>query len=142
MDLLEKAYVIFRLPALSRNQRKEIVKKKKFYFYDLGIRNTLILNYAPLHLRTDAGGLWENFCVSERLKFLRNKEQDFPLYFWRNYAKQEVDLIEQISFNTFNVFEFKVKEKKVKLPSSFQTDYFVNNFSMIHRKNWWNLLQS
>lgn len=139
LDLLEKAYIIFRLSALSRNQRKEITKKKKIYFYDLGIRNTLVQNYAPLDLRTDAGGIWENFCVAERVKFLMNHDIGSNLYFWRNYAGQEVDLVEEQN-GGFKAFEFKLKDKKVKLPKKFQDQYQVDSFVTLHRKNWWELL--
>jgi uncharacterized protein len=142
LDLLEKAYIIFRLPALSKNQRKEIVKKKKIFFYDLGIRNTLVQNYAPLHLRTDSGGIWENFCVAERMKFLLNQDNARNMYFWRNYDGQEIDLVEEKQANIFDAFEFKIKEKKVKLPQSFQENYELENFSVIHRKNWWELLEN
>ena len=139
LDLLEKAYVIFRLPALSKNSRKEIVKKKKIYFYDLGIRNTLIQNYNPLNLRIDIGGIWENFCIAERWKFLSNLDKDFKMYFWRNYAGQEINLIEEKE-SFFNALEFKFKEKKIKLPKKIQENYQIKNFSLIHRKNWWKLL--
>ena len=71
IDLLEKTFVLFRLPALNRNVRNEIKKGKKVYFYDCGIRNAIINNFKPINARTDVGALWENFLISDRVKYLR-----------------------------------------------------------------------
>ncbi len=68
IDLLEKSFIIFRLSGFSRNLRKEIRKQDKIYFYDLGIRNSIINNFSVLEDRTDKGQLWENFLISERIK--------------------------------------------------------------------------
>ena len=73
IDLLEKAYVVFKLPSLSRNVRNEIKRGKKIYFYDNGIRNAIIKNFAPLNLRQDLGALWENFLICERMKYNQRK---------------------------------------------------------------------
>ena len=76
IDLLEKCYIVFKLPALSRNVRNEIKKGKKIFFYDNGIRNAVLQNFAPLNLRSDAGALWENFFISERIKYNNNNFKD------------------------------------------------------------------
>ena len=68
IDLLEKCYIVFRLGAFNRNLRTELKKSKKVYFYDNGIRNAVIQNFAPLSMRNDVGALWENFFISERIK--------------------------------------------------------------------------
>ena len=83
IDLLEKTFVVFRLPALKRNVRNEIKKGKKVYFYDCGIRNAVINNLKPLSERTDTGALWENYLIAERLKYLRNRNIEADHYFWR-----------------------------------------------------------
>ena len=74
-DLLEQSFVLFRLPSLSRNARNEIKKGRKVYFYDNGIRNSILKNFSPLALRADTGALWENFLLAERMK--RNAYTDY-----------------------------------------------------------------
>ena len=70
LDLLEKVFVIFRVGGFSRNLRKEITRNARYYFYDNGVRNSLIQNFNSLNLRNDTGQLWENFLMVERLKAL------------------------------------------------------------------------
>jgi hypothetical protein len=111
IDLLEKAFVVFRLPALNRNVRNEIKKGKKVYFFDCGIRNAIINNFKSLQSRTDMGALWENFVVAERIKFLRYQAKDFKQYFWRTTQQQEIDLIEEVE-NEITAFEIKWNPKE------------------------------
>jgi hypothetical protein len=106
IDLLEKAFIIFKLQPLSRNLRKEISTNRKIYFYDNGIRNALIANFNPLNLRNDTGALWENFMISERIKFNHYERRFVNSYFWRTYDRQEIDLIEEHG-GRFEAFEFK-----------------------------------
>ena len=121
--LLERAYVIFHLPPFSRNLRKEIGKRRKIYFYDLGIRNALINNFNPMHLRLDAGALWENFCIVERIKANRNRGQYASSYFWRTYDGAEIDYLEDSGGRLFG-FECKWSEKKPwRTPSVFMQTY-------------------
>jgi predicted AAA+ superfamily ATPase len=123
IDLLGKAFVIFQLPAFSRNVRNEIKKGKKVYFYDCGIRNAIINNFKPLNTRTDVGALWENFVLVERMKFLRYGEMDATYYFWRTTQQQEIDLIEEKD-NSLSAFEFKWnKNAKVRFPRTFKENY-------------------
>ena len=82
IDLLEKCYIIFKLSGFSRNLRTELKKAKKFYFYDNGIRNAILQNFAPLSLRHDVGALWENFFISERLKANQYAGRYVNSYFW------------------------------------------------------------
>jgi predicted AAA+ superfamily ATPase len=124
IDLLTKAYVIFVLPALSRNIRKEIRKGKKIYFYDCGIRNAIINNFKPFRSRTDVGALWENYVISERMKFLYYRGIDATQYFWRTTQQQEVDLIEEHEGGDLKAFEFKWKEnKRFRFPKTFTENY-------------------
>jgi predicted AAA+ superfamily ATPase len=94
INLLEKAFVVFRLPAFSRNLRNELKKSYKIYFYDNGLRNAVINQFNPVTLRNDTGQLWENWFISERMKFLNNTEKHVSRFFWRTLAQQEVDYIE------------------------------------------------
>lgn len=93
IDILEKSFVIFRLPPYSGNKRKEISKLRKIYFYDLGIRNAVINNYNFLEDRNDVGALFENFVISEKIKFQNYHKIYEKNYFWRTYDGTEVDLV-------------------------------------------------
>ncbi|MDR1665927.1 MAG: ATP-binding protein [Puniceicoccales bacterium] len=122
IDLLEKCFVIFVLPAFSRNLRNEVgIKSKKIYFYDLGIRNAIINNFAPLALRTDVGALWENFCIMELIKKRRNSRLFTNHYFWRTYDKQEIDFIEEYNGKIYG-YELKYN-RKAKIPKIFTKTY-------------------
>lgn len=123
IDLLEKAFVVFQLPALSRNVRNEIRKGKKVYFHDCGIRNAIINDLRPLAARTDAGALWENFVIVERMKQLRYKEVDAKHYFWRTFQQQEIDLIEETA-DGLTAIECKWNEQaRVRFPQTFTENY-------------------
>ncbi len=135
VDLLEKAFIIYRLNALSRNVRNEIKRGKKFYFWDNGIRNAVIGNFLQWENRADRGALWENFIVSERLKYLAYREFYGTYYFWRTTQQQEIDYIEEKD-GKFSAFEFKVNpRKKARLPLTFSRAYPLNSFNVISPKN-------
>ncbi len=135
--LLEQSFVIFRVGSFSRNLRKELVKSNKYYFCDLGIRNSLIQNYNPLSVRTDVGALWENFCLLERMKWNAAHDTRPNLYFWRTYDQKEIDLVEE-SAGELRCFEFKWNEKaKTKVPKEFLTTYPNSSFQTITPGNYW-----
>ena len=137
INLLEKCFVVFRLSSFSRNMRNEIKKGKKIYFYDNGIRNALISNFAPLEMRQDAGALWENFMISERIKRNAYCNDYSQLFFWRTKQQQEIDLIEEKDGRLF-AYEFKWNsKKKSKLPTSFENNYSDIEFKVINRENYW-----
>jgi predicted AAA+ superfamily ATPase len=123
IDLLEKAYIIFRLNSYSRNQRNEIKNNRKIYFYDNGLRNMIINNLNPLELRTDKGALWENFLISERIKLQQYNQLYTNNYFWRTVQKQEIDFVEETN-GQLTAYEFKWNIKgKAKIPLSFINQY-------------------
>lgn len=135
VDLLEKAFVIFRLPAFSRNFRKELSSKIKIYFYDNGVRNALINDFRPLDFRTDKGALWENFLISERLKSNRYALRRVNSYFWRTHQKSEIDYIEEAD-GKLDVFEFNWNPKTgFKVPKPFSDNYAVRQTELISHKN-------
>lgn len=135
IDLLEKTYVVFRLPAFSRNVRNEIKKGKKIYFLDCGIRNAVINNFKSLAARTDAGALWENFIIAERLKLLRYNNIDSTQYFWRTTQQQEIDLIEEDG-EELSAYEFKWSgQKRIRFPQTFTENYQVSKTSIISPDN-------
>lgn len=126
ITLLEQAFVVFRIPALSRNVRNEIKKGKKFYFFDNGIRNAIIGNYALLQSRNDVGPLWENYLMSERMKLLWNAGVDAQRFFWRTTQQQEIDYIEERDGKMY-AFEFKWNDKaKPRFPRTFLNQYNVS----------------
>lgn len=139
LDLLEKAYVIFKLPAFSRNLRNELKKGKKYYFYDNGIRNVLISNFSIPDMRADKGALWENFLISERLKNNSYTKRYANTYFWRTHDRAEIDYIEEED-GMLNAFEFKWKEKKVNFAYSFRDAYPNHSTSVVHRANFENFV--
>lgn len=139
LDILEKAYIIFKLPALNRNLRNEIKKGKKYYFYDNGIRNVLISNFSTPEMRLDKGALWENFLMSERLKNNSYNCKYANTYFWRTHDKAEIDYIEE-SDGILNAYEFKWKEQKVRFAKSFLEGYPQNTTSVINRTNFENFV--
>ena len=134
IDLLEKAFVIFRLSAFSRNLRKEISKMDKIYFYDLGIRNVLIDNFQPLDLRADTGALWENFLIVERRKRNAYSDQFASTYFWRTYTGAELDYVEEQDGQLAG-YEFKLSSKTAKEPASWAATYPGASFQVINRTN-------
>lgn len=123
LDLLEKSFVIFRLSGFSRNLRSEINRKVKIYFYDIGVRNTLINNFNELALRSDGGAIFENFVISEMLKKEANKPQKTNFYFWRTYEQKEIDLITEKN-TVITAYEMKLrKPKKVSSFTTFKASY-------------------
>ncbi len=139
MDILEQAFIVFKLNSFSRNKRKEISKSVKVYFHDLGIRNSLIENYNPLEIRNDAGFLWENFCMIERKKYNEYNMNFVNMYFWRTYDQKEIDLIEEREGKLF-AYEFKLNDKKGKIPKSFLASYPDSEFQIIDKSNYWQFL--
>jgi predicted AAA+ superfamily ATPase len=123
IDLLEKAFVIFRLPAFSNNPRKEVSKMSKIYFWDNGIRNAVIDSFEDLSLRNDIGALWENFMISERMKWNAWEKPLAKSYFWRTYSQSEVDYLE-VDKKRITAYELKWNGgKKHKVSTAFSNSY-------------------
>lgn len=137
INLLEKCFVVFKLPSFSRNMRNEIKKGKKIYFYDNGIRNAVISNFAPVELRTDIGALWENLMMSERVKRNRYAQSYAQLYFWRNHDQQEIDLVEEED-GVLHTYEFKWNlRRRAALPAGFTKGYANVSFDIVSPDNYW-----
>lgn len=134
IEILEKAYVIFKLPSFSRNLRNEIKTSKKIYFYDNGIRNALIGNFSPLTNRMDIGALWENFLISERMKLNSYNAKKVNLYFWRTKQQQEIDLIEEDK-GLLKAFELKWNASRTVHFSKTFTETYQASTHVIHREN-------
>lgn len=136
IDLLEKAFVVFRLPAFSRNVRNEIRKGKKVCFYDNGIRNAVLGNFVPLSQRTDVGALWENFLISERMKHLRaSGSHSVRQFFWRTTQQQEIDYVEEWP-DHLRAWEFKWRRgARARIPKTFTRAYPDAQSNIISRKS-------
>ena len=143
VDMLEKAFIIFRLGSFSRNLRNELKASRKIYFWDLGIRNAVIGNLAQIENRNDVGELWENFAISERLKLNIYRNSFAQSWFWRTQQQKEIDYIEEEDAD-IKAFEFKWNERKanVKCPESFSTAYPNVKYVVITPKNIEELLLS
>jgi uncharacterized protein len=135
IDLLEKSFVVFRLNAYSTNPRKEISKMSKIYFWDNGIRNAVIGSFDELNIRKDAGQLWENFMISERLKLNSVFHPERRSFFWRNYNQSEVDYVET-EMNLISAFEIKWNSKRnFKVSSAFNNEYPNANNTVVTPKS-------
>lgn len=134
IQILEKAFIVFRLRAFSGNARNELKKSRKIYFYDVGIRNALINNLNGLELRQDTGALWENFVIAERLKFLSNSGLDKASFFWRTRQKQEIDYIETDAAGMTAV-EIKWGKPARRAPKAFTDAYPRAAFTSINKDN-------
>ncbi|OGK64524.1 AAA family ATPase [Candidatus Roizmanbacteria bacterium RIFOXYB2_FULL_41_10] len=139
IDLLEKSFIIFRLPGFSRNMRKEVTKMDKIFFYDTGVRNSIIGNLNMLNSRDDVGKLWENFLIVERMKKLSYEQKLFSQYFWRLTSGAEIDLIEETEGNLHG-FELKHGKKTAKIPDSWRISYPQATSTLVNKDNWQNFV--
>lgn len=136
IQLLEQTFIIFRLPAFSRNHRKELKRGRKIYFFDNGIRNALLANFNLPELRTDIGDLWENFIISERIKYLHYNIIWANSYFWRTQDQQEIDYIEERD-GILYAYEIKWNAKKKPfLSKSFANTYPEHEYNIINPQNY------
>lgn len=136
LDLLEKVFVIFKVNGFSRNLRKEVTKNSRYYFYDNGVRNSLIQNFNPLALRNDVGQLWENFLVMERRKANQFAERHVNSYFWRTYDQKEIDCIEEHGGRLYG-YEFKWQGGEIRraVRSEFLETYPDSELMTVNQEN-------
>ena len=136
IDILEKSYVVFRLPSFARNARNELKASRKIFFWDLGIRNAVIGNLSQVENRNDVGQLWENYVIAERLKKLSYDDSFAQSWFWRTQQQKEIDYVEEVD-GELKAFEFKwnAGKAKVKCPDSFATAYPQASFNVITPEN-------
>ncbi|MBN2806626.1 MAG: ATP-binding protein [Prolixibacteraceae bacterium] len=140
LELLEKMYVLFSLNGFSRNMRKEYTKSPRYYFWDNGIRNVVISNFNPLNLRDDVGRLWENYCISERLKRNHYTQNRAGSFFWRTYDQKEVDYIEEQN-NSIVGYEMKWTAHKSAGAKAFITAYENAVVHVVNQENFQDFLE-
>lgn len=136
LAILQKSFVIFSIPSFSRNLRNEIKKGRKIYFNDIGVRNALINQFAPLNGRNDIGQLWENYLISERQKYLSNNNIHGSVYFWRTHSQQKIDYIEERDGFLYK-YEFKFSPtRKVREKQLFKETYPNSSFAVVTKENY------
>lgn len=138
LDVLEKMFVLVNIRGFSRNLRKEVTKTSRYYFSDVGFRNALIRSFGPLSLRNDAGALFENWFVTERIKRAGNRRLYPSFYFWRTYDQHEIDLVEDIE-GRLTGFECKWSPSaaaKARAPRDWLSAYPGAGFKTVTRANW------
>lgn len=133
--VLEQAFIVFRLSPFSRNLRNELKRHHKVYFWDNGIRNAVINSFAPMETRPDAGALWENLLIAERMKYLRNRKSANASWFWRTYQQQEVDYLEERESGLLAV-EIRSRSNKGRIPKTFRDAYPQAETHMVSSENW------
>jgi predicted AAA+ superfamily ATPase len=135
LDLLEKGFVIKSLSGFSRNPRKEISKKMKYYFLDNGIRNAVIMQFNEIENRNDLGALWENFIFCERMKKLAYENIYGYTYFWRTFTGKEIDLVEERD-GKFYGYEIKWTDSRGRSPKEWVETYSDAQYKVINRGNY------
>jgi predicted AAA+ superfamily ATPase len=133
INLLEQAFIIFRLTPLYTNKTKEINKSHKIYFYDVGIRNAVINNIDPMELRPDKGAIFENFFIAEKVKEREYSGKKSEIHFWKSRGGSEVDFVEVIG-EEIKAFECKWKEA-VSAPRPWMEMYQKASFECINKEN-------
>ena len=140
IQLLEKAFIIFRLNSFSRNLRNELKRSRKIYFYDNGIRNAITGNFNDTDTRQDTGALWENFLISERIKHTHYNSIYTQRYFWRTAQRQEIDYLEE-GDGRLDIYEFKWKTHTTqRFPKTFTGNYQVSESAFITSENYWDFV--
>lgn len=140
LELLEKSYVLFSHIGYSRNLRSEYTKTPRYYFWDNGIRNSVISNYNFTNTRDDIGKLWENYCISERRKKLAYKNISANCFFWRTYDQKEIDYVEERGGKLFGYeFKWSIKQKS-KIPKIWKATYKNASYSIITPQNYLNFI--
>lgn len=134
LDLLEKSFIIKKIRGFSGNLRKEVVKSNRYYFWDNGIRNSVINNFNSIYQRDDIGKLWENFMIIERLKQQNYSKIHANNYFWRTYDKKEIDFVEERDGKLYG-FEFKWNPKKLANGKYWLEAYPEASFKVINNHN-------
>ncbi|MBN2779218.1 MAG: ATP-binding protein [Bacteroidales bacterium] len=140
LDLLSKVYILHKVEGYSRNLRKEITKSSRWYFLDNGIRNAIIANFNSIKARNDIGQLWENYMISERIKYQEYNRISSNNYFWRTYDQQEIDWVEERD-GSLHGYEFKWKVNNVRIPSQWKNAYPDSTFEVINSSNFENWLK-
>ncbi len=144
IDVLIKSFIIFPLPAYSKNKRKELSTSMKYYFYDNGIRNAIIKNFSDKDIRNDLGAMWENFIISEFYKRYTYNKKPFTIYHWRTYDQKEVDLIIEVS-GKLEAYECKYNDDKLLVSKSIRNtweEFYPNTkINIVNKSNFYDIIK-
>ncbi len=140
LELLEKTFVLFSLPGFSKNLRSEYSRTPRYYFWDNGMRNAVISNYNAINTRDDIGALWENYCISERIKSVQYKNLYSNKFFWRTYDQKEIDYLEERDGLIYG-YEFKWGSPRVVEPKLFKETYPNSEYLVVNRDNYLDFLR-
>lgn len=135
IEIFEQSYIVFRLYPYSTNQRDEIGKTPKIFFYDLGLRNALIESFSPVSLRRDVGAIFENFIVGEFLKINSYLDLGYKMNYWRLKQGSEIDLVIHKGPDELRGIEIKYLRKE--LGSAFQNRYPKAKVQLITVENFY-----
>ncbi len=139
INILEKSFIIFSLSAYSKNKRNEVSRNKKYYFWDQGVRNSIVNLFQDINTRNDVGALWESYVISEIIKKAKLNNEFKGFYFWRNYSGQEIDLIIEKD-GQINGYEIKYSKDNMGNKNSFRETYPDCKLEIINRENFASLL--
>lgn len=140
VDLLERSFILIRIPTFYNGNRYELKKSHVIYFVDNGIRNVLISNFNPLFLRNDIDQLWRNWLISERFKWNKHNGKKVEYYFWRTHTRQTMDFIEITDDKKAAYKSSWEKKKKIKFPVSFCEAYPEISTHTLNRSTYWGFL--
>ena len=140
IQLLEASFIVFRLNPISSNSRKVLAsRKRKIYFYDLGVRNILAgqINLPALNSAM-LGGVFENFVILERKKALLNRQIGRNVNYWRS-PDSEIDYIEQYDGGVYG-YEIKLNKHKQAAPPLFTKQFPDAEYKSVARDSYWDLI--
>ncbi len=140
LNFLERRFIIFTMKSFSRSLPKEMSKAQKFYFWDTGIRNLLVNSFDEINLRNDFEQIWENFCISERLKRNHIMFYNAKNFFWKTYDHKEIPYLEE-NYGFLFAYTFSWKKTKTSsYPRQFINAYQNAVYSVINIDKLWDFL--
>jgi predicted AAA+ superfamily ATPase len=140
IDLLEKAFILKKIPSYFNDHRYELKKTHLVYFMDNGFRNAIIKNFHPLDLRNDVDALWKNWLIAERIKWNDFNNNVNTYYFWRTHTRLQMDFIEEKAGQIMAYKSIWDKRRKPKFPLSFKKYYPEAGQFALNRSTYWGFL--
>ena len=125
-SILRDLMLSYELPVFSKKAKRELMTKRKFYFFDVGLYRT-IRPKGPLDQDSELGGpAFETLCLQELIALNHHLNTGYEFFHWRTRKHEEVDLV-LYGENGFLVFEFKsgsrLRESDFKSMHLFGEDY-------------------
>lgn len=133
IGLLERADLIYLLQPYFSNLNKRLIKSPKFYFLDTGLATRLQgwSDYSPLFMSPQIGSLFETLVLAEIVKFIRNYQKDWQLFFWRTRDGEELDFVIKTSESSIHAFEAKLAiqalPEAIAYPPAFKSHFAPEN---------------